>query len=167
MLLIFLKACYNKIKLFWVEKRRIVLAICAFFGHRNFLYQKYENRISAYIMELITEKNVVQFYSGFRGDFDRLCAKLVYDIKFHYPHIVNTMVLSYHPKSDFMLPSYFDDSVYLLEKDIPPRFAITYTNRKIVDLSDYIISGALLKTGGAADACKYAISKKKVVLSIF
>lgn len=146
---------------------RIVLAICAFFGHRNFSYQKYEEKISAYIMELIAEKNVVQFYSGFRGDFDILCAKLVCNIKFRYPHIVNTMVLSYHPRSDFILPTYFDDSVYLLEQEVPPRFAITYTNRKIVDLSDYIISGTLLKTGGAADACKYAMSKKKVILSIF
>ena len=85
------------------------MAICAFFGHRNFSYQKYEEKIATYIIELIAEKNVVQFFSGFRGDFDRLCAKLVYDIKFCYPHIVNTMVLSYHPRSDFVLPSYFDD----------------------------------------------------------
>lgn len=77
------------------------------------------------------------------------------------------MVLSYHPQQDFILPSCFDDSVYLLDKKVPDRFAIYYTNRKMVDLSDYIISGVMLNTGGAASACNYAKSKKKEVISIF
>lgn len=165
LLLFFLFSCYN-LYIYHYKKEKF-LAICAFFGHRNFPYKQYENKISDYIMELIKENGVTQFYSGFRGDFDRLCAEIVHKIKSAYPNIINTMVLSYYPNTDFILPSVFDDSVYLLEEKVPPRFAISYTNRKIVDLSDYIISGTILHTGGAAAACEYAASKSKIILSIF
>lgn len=143
------------------------MAVCAFFGHRNFLYSKYENVITYHIIELIEKKDVVQFYCGYRGAFDRLCAQLVSEIKKDYPKVVNTMVLSYHPREDFILPLCFDDSVYLLDKSVPPRFAISYTNKKIVEISDYIISGVANEYGGAANACNYAKRKNKTIINIF
>ena len=142
------------------------MAVCAFFGHRNFLYSKYENVIASYIIELIEQKDVIQFYCGYRGDFDRLCAHLVSEIKINYPKVINTMVLSYHPKEDFILPSCFDDSVYLLDKSVPPRFAISYTNKKIVELSDFIISGVVAGYGGAAAACNYAKKRNKTIINV-
>lgn len=143
------------------------MAACAFFGHRCFPYSRYESIITDYISELIEKKDVTQFYSGYRGEFDRLCARLVSEIKQIYPPIINTMVLSYHPREDFILPSCFDDCVYLLDKIVPPRFAISCTNKKMVEISDYIISGVKHETGGAAFACAYAKRKKKIVISLF
>ena len=108
---------------------------CTFFGHRDMDYFPYQDKIETIIIDLIQNCGVTQFYSGYRGNFDRLCAYLVWELKFRYPQIKNTLVLSYlsYKKEDFVLPKFFDDSVYLLEKPVPPRFAITHTNRKMVD----------------------------------
>lgn len=43
---------------------------CAFFGHRDNIYEEYKQQIERAIIELIEKKNVVQFYSGYRGYFD-------------------------------------------------------------------------------------------------
>lgn len=142
---------------------------CTFFGHRDVDYFPYQEKIEAILIGLIQNCGVTQFYSGYRGNFDRLCAHLVWELKFRYPQIKNTLVLSYLPykKEDFILPKFFDDSLYLLEKPVPPRFAIPHTNRKMVDLSDYILSGVNHDYGGAFTACSYARTHGKTVIDIY
>lgn len=142
---------------------------CAFFGHRDIDYFPYNEKIEEILVDLIENCGVTQFYSGYRGKFDELCAYLVWELKFQYPQIKNTLVLSYLPykKSDFVLPKYFDDSVYLLEKKVPPRFAIPHTNRRMVDLADYIVSGVNHDHGGAFTACNYARNRGKTIISIY
>lgn len=76
------------------------------------------------------------------------------------------MVVSYHPHNDLILPKYFDESVYLLEKNVPPKYAISHTNQAIVERVDYIISGVAHDWGGAWTACEYANRKKKIILNI-
>lgn len=107
---------------------------CAFFGHRNMIMEQYREKLLHIIIDLIENKDVIQFYSGFRGDFDLYCSSLIYELKDRYPHIKNTMVLSYIPGSmnendGITLPKYFDDSVYLLERSVPKRLAIIETNK--------------------------------------
>ena len=84
-----------------------------------------------------------------------------------YPHIKNTIFLSYMPKENFELPPFFDASVYLLEKQVPLRFAITYTNRLAADLADYILSGVNHNHGGAFAACRYARKREKKIINIY
>lgn len=139
---------------------------CIFLGHRDCCYDPLREKIKAAIEDLICLHNTAQFYCGYRGNFDRLCACLVCELKIKYPHIINTMLLSYHPKPDFILPDCFDDSVYLLDKPVPQRFAIIYTNRKAVEISDYILSGVIRDYGGAFTACKYARKLGKTIINI-
>ena len=142
---------------------------CAFFGHRDVDYFSYNEKIETLLVNLIENCGVTQFYSGYRGKFDELCAYLVWELKFQYPQIKNTLVLSYLPykKADFVLPKYFDDSVYLLEKQVPPRFAIPHTNRRMVELADYIVSGVNHDHGGAFAAYNYARNRGKTIISIY
>ena len=142
---------------------------CTFFGHRDMDYFPYQDKIEAILIDLIQNCGVTQFYSGYRGNFDRLCAYLVWELKFRYPQIKNTLVLSYlsYKKEDFVLPKFFDDSVYLLETPVPPRFAITHTNRKMVDLAGYVVSGIKHEHGGAFTACKYARKHGKIMIDIY
>lgn len=141
---------------------------CSFFGHReSFRYNNCENKITNIIKDLIENHNVSQFYSGFRGKFETLCANIVCKSKNQYPHIINTLVLSYHPNKNFWLPSCFDNSVYLLEKKVPPKFAITYTNKRLVDISDFIVSGVDRNNGGAFAACQYAKRNNKIIINIY
>lgn len=140
---------------------------CAFFGHRSYPYAPYRDALKALIVNLIENHGVTEFYNGFRGDFDRLCAEVVYELTEEFSTIKNILVLSYHPNADFKLPRYFSESIYLLEKSVLPRYAITYTNRAIVNRVDFIISGVALHSGGAWSACEYARRRKKPIISIF
>lgn len=138
----------------------------SFFGHRNYDYTPYKEKLRAVIVDLIENHGVKIFYNGYRGNFDRLCAELVHDLKKSYPDIINIMVLSYLDLKDFNLPKYFDESIYLLERRVPPQYAILCTNQEIVLRSDYIISGICYHLGGAYAAYEFARQKKKVILGI-
>lgn len=134
--------------------------------------EQYRDKLLNIIVDLIENKGVVQFYSGFRGDFDVYCSYLIHELKARYPQIKNTMVLSYVPQpteeSDdkFELPKCFDDSIYLLERQVPKRLAIIETNKCLVDKVDYIIAGVILHGGGAYTACEYAYKKKKPIINV-
>lgn len=145
---------------------------CAFFGHRNMNVEQYREKLLNIIVDLIENKGVVQFYSGFRGDFDVFCSYLIHELKARYPQIKNTMVFSYlpevseNPEYNFELPKCFDDSVYLLERQVPKRLAIIETNKCLVDKVDYIIAGVMTHGGGAYAACEYANKKKKPIINV-
>lgn len=128
---------------------------CAFFGHKNYDYTPYEDKIRERIVYLIN-RGVTEFYNGYRGRFDSMCARIVHDLKKQYPQIKNIMVLSYMPDNDFEKPDVFDETVYLLEQRVPLKYAISHTNRMLVQTVNYIVSGVVWKWGGARTACNYA-----------
>ncbi len=134
--------------------------------------EQYREKLRRTVIDLIEEKGVSQFYSGFRGDFDIYSSKLIYEIKNKYPQIRNTPVLSYIPEATevldntFVLPKCFDDSVYLLERRVPKRYAIIETNKRMVDEADYIVVGVITHCGGAYNACEYAQKRKKPIISV-
>ena len=82
------------------------------------------------------------------------------------------MVLSYMPEASsdpdysFKLPKYFDDSVYLMERQVPPRLAIIETNKRLIDMVNYIVAGVILHGGGAYTAIEYAFKRKKPIISV-
>lgn len=139
---------------------------CAFFGHRDYDYKKERDRITELILGLIETEGVTQFYSGYRGNFDLTCCAIVRELKKRFSGITLMMVLSYHPREGFEVPTVFDDSVYLLERNVPLRYAISETNKLLVDRVDFILSGAIYDYGGAAKAVEYARRRKKIIWSI-
>lgn len=145
---------------------------CVFFGHQKLNVWQYREKLLEILKDLIENKGVTQFYSGFRGDFDVYCSFLVYELKDKYPQIKNTMALSYVPKesanstSAFDLPRCFDDSVYLLERKVPKRLAIIETNKSLVDIVDFVVTGVMTHFGGAYMACEYACKRRKPILSV-
>ena len=138
---------------------------CAFFGHSIYYYGPYYPKLKCLVVDLIN-RGVTHFYNGFRGAFDQLCADLVYLLRKDYPHIKNVLVLSYKPKPDFVLPMYFDEAIYLQDNNVPPKFAICNTNRKLVQSVDFIISGVERLTGGAKSTCDYAKRALKSMYNI-
>ena len=134
--------------------------------------EQYREKLLHIIVDLIENKGVTQFYSGFRGNFDVYCSHLIYELKERYPHIKNTMVFSYIPEAPddpdyaFELPKCFDDSIYLLERKVPRRLAIIETNKCLVDMVDIIVAGVMTHFGGAYMACEYAYKRKKPIISV-
>lgn len=138
---------------------------CAFFGHRDYPYENFEGQIRDSLIDLIENYEVKEFYCGARGDFDWLCAKIVYKLKAQYPFIKCICVWSYMPQKNERHP-YFDGSVYLLEKKVPSLYAISETNRRLVDKVEYIISGVMHTWGGAWAAVERGIKKGKTIIHI-
>lgn len=139
------------------------MAKCAFLGHRDWDYFPYKSQIKEIIIDLIENKEVTEFYNGCRGNFDRICIDVVCELKKYYPHIRLIQVLSYHPDKSFVLTPRFDDSVYLLEKEVPQKFAIYHTNRRLVELVDYIISGVRKSGSRVRNAYSHAKHLKKEI----
>ncbi len=141
----------------------------AVFGHRDMEYRSYAQTIEEILTELIERCGVTQFYIGGRGEFDGICAGIIKRLKVKYPDVRNTLILSYIPtkKEEFYLPESYDDSIYLLEKRVPPRLAILKTNELMVLRSDYILSGVKHTWGGAYTAVAFAKKKGKTVFEIF
>lgn len=140
---------------------------CAFFGHINYNYNSYKEFIESIIAKMIEIYGVTQFYAGDRGDFDDVCASIVCKLKEKYPQIKMTRVFSYIPKEEDEYSSqYYDDSVYLLERYVPPKRAIIQTNKALVNKVDYVILGLRFSCGDAATAAKYAYKRKKKIVNI-
>ena len=141
---------------------------CTFFGHRKYDYREYADKIEEIAESLIVDCDVQQFYSGGRGNFDIMCAKVVKKLQLKYPNVKITQVLSYIPEEkENNILSFFDDSLYLLERNVPKRFAIIETNKLLVNKVDFIISGVEHGFGGASQAVEYAQRKQKNIISIF
>lgn len=140
---------------------------CAFFGHRDGLYESKREIVKEIVTDLIEKEGVNQFYIGGRGAFDSICADIVHGLKKHFPWIKNTLVLSYIPTKDFILSARYDDSVYLLEKAVLPKFAIWETNKLIIDRCDFIITAVGKECGGAYRALQYAKRQGKRTWNVF
>lgn len=144
------------------------MKICCYFGHSNYGYSDYFEIIKTTFKRLIEDEGITEFYGGGRGLFDSLCSHVIHELKSVYPHIRNYLILSYIPvsNSNFYLDEKYDGSIYMLEEKVLPRFAISKTNERMVDVSEVVVSGVLHTWGGAYTACKYAKRKKKRIISI-
>ena len=145
---------------------RYNMSSCAFFGHKDFDYTPYEESLRECIVNLIKNEGVTRFYSCGMGKFENMCARIVGQLRKKYPQVQNTLVLSYIPKENFELDIYFDDSVYLLDKKVPLRFATNHTNRKLVGKVDFIVTGVTRKYGSAKSACDYAKRLRKPMINV-
>ena len=140
---------------------------CAFFGHREYPYTQSIEEIERGIVMLITEYEVTEFYVGLRGAIDRVCMTIMRRLKQRYPFIRCIRVWSYRPRGDEDVVEGIDETVYLLERFVPPTYAIAETNKILVQKVDYILSGILHRWGGAWMAVEYAKKKGKKVIEVF
>lgn len=101
------------------------------------------------------------FYLGGYGAFDSLAAAVLRELKKNYPHIQIVLVLAYlNRKID---TSGYDSTLYPELEKVPPRFAISKRNERMVDLSDVVVAYVTHGWGGAAKTLEYAKRKRKVI----
>lgn len=103
------------------------------------------------------------FYLGGRGGFDALAAGVMLELKKTYPHIQIVLVLAYLNKEEDSED--YDYTLYPGLEDVPPRFAISKRNERMVEMSDVVVAYVTHDWGGAAKTLKYAKQKKKVIYS--
>ena len=113
---------------------------CFFIGHRE-ADEWLLSRLERIVEQLITEENIRYFYVGGYGGFDRIAATAVKKAKQQHPNITLMLVLPYHPADrPVETPNGFDGTYYPdgLE-NVPKRYAITRTNRILVDSCDWLV----------------------------
>ena len=135
--------------------------ICTFFGHRDCPFQ-IESTLKREIINLIENFSVDTFYVGNNGNFDKIVYKTLLSLKHSYK-IKIYVIFAYLSTSRVIV----QDSIYPegLEK-VPPRFAIPWRNKWMVNNSDYVIAFLRHDFGGAAKSVIYAEKKGVKVIRI-
>ena len=114
---------------------------CFFIGHRE-ADERLLPILTAAIERLITEEQVLFFYVGRYGGFDRIAATAIKHLKLHHPDITLMLVLPYHPGERIIETPYGFDGTYYPEglEKVPRRYAIVRANKIMVKQSDWLIS---------------------------
>ena len=141
------------------------MASCTFFGHRN-TPSKIAPVLYSLLIDLIEDKNVVDFYVGNEGNFDHLVKRTLKNLKKTHPNIRYTIVLAYMPGKR---EAYQDDqdTIYPdgLEKS-PPKYAIINRNMWMINRSDYVVVYVDRIFGGAANFKQRSEKKGKIVFNL-
>ena len=138
--------------------------ICTFFGHRD-TPPEIKTLLRQVISELIEQQGVRRFYVGNQGNFDAMARSLL--AEFEQSHGISyEIVLAYLPRQEDPLCD--TDHTLLPEgiESVPPRFAIEYRNKWMIDHSDIVVTYVRHSFGGAAKFKKLAQKKKKTVIEL-
>lgn len=135
---------------------------CTFFGHSDAPYE-IESTLKSKIIDLISDKKVNTFYVGNNGNFDKMVQKILSDLSKQYI-VKSYVVLAYLPDkySDYKLTTLFPEEIEL----VPPKFAISYRNKWMIEKADYVITYVAHSFGGAYKAKTLAEKKKKITINI-
>ena len=138
--------------------------ICTFFGHRD-APTEIKTLLRQVISELIEKQGVNRFYVGNQGNFDAMARSLL--AEFEQTHGIRyEIVLAYLPRQEDPLCD--ADHTLLPEgiETVPPRFAIEYRNKWMIDHSDIVVTYVHRSFGGAAKFKKLAEKRNKVLIQI-
>lgn len=102
------------------------------------------------------------FYLGGYEAFDGLAAAVLRELKKTYRHIQIVLVLAYLNRN--VNAAGYDSTLYPELEEVPPRFAISKRNEKMVEMADVVIAYVTHNWGGAAKTLEYAKRKRKTIL---
>ncbi len=140
------------------------LKTCTFFGHKD-APQIVKLELQIVLSNLIGQ-GVKQFYVGNQGNFDAMVTGVLKELeqshRIHYE-----VVLAYMPKRE---DSLYDSAHTVLPEGIeavPPRFAIDYRNKWMLECSDIVVTYVCRSFGGAAKFKELAKRKNKTVIELY
>ena len=135
---------------------------CTFFGHRD-TPQTVKPALQTVLQELI-EQGVRQFYVGNQGNFDAMVTGVLKELE--QSHAIQfEIVLAYLPKKKD--PFYETHSILPEEiETVPPRFAIEYRNKWMIEHSDIVVTYVRRSFGGAAKFKALATKKDKTIIEL-
>lgn len=110
--------------------------ICFMFGNRDTPPEAREF-IEGSVELHIVDDGVTEFIVGQYGNFDRMAASVVMEMKQKYPHVRLTLLTPYYPTE---VPEGFDGSIFPEGLEyIPKQIAIVAANHYMIDHADYVI----------------------------
>ena len=135
---------------------------CFFIGHRE-ADERLLPKLTTVVERLITEEQVLYFYVGGYGGFDRIAGAAVKQAKIQHPDIVLKLVLPYHPaERPIEVPAGYDGTYYPdgLE-NVPRQYTIVRANRIMVDTSDWLIAYVRHGASNSRSLLEYAQRREK------
>ena len=145
--------------------------IVAFCGHSTFLKSvEYEKKVIAVLEELVGDATA-QMYLGGYGAFDEFAYACCKKYKANHPNVSLVYITpyispEYQSSRLIYIKEVYDEILYPPIEDKPPRFAISYRNRWMVENAQYVISFVEHTWGGAYQTYKHAKRKGKMVFNI-
>lgn len=146
----------------------------SFFGHRainNFSY--IEEQLENVIVELLYNKEYVEFLVGRNGEFDQLVSSTIRRLKKQYraENCYHTLVLPYdmaiYKNNVSSFESYYDQvDIYESFDKVHFKASILNRNYEMVDRSNLIVFYIEREFGGAYQTFKYAKTKKKDIIKL-
>ena len=117
-------------------------------------------------VESLIKKGVNKFISGGMGGFDRISARVVFDLKKKYPRIKNYLAIPYLNFKIFNEELF--DEIILPEgiEFMPYKITIPFRNHYMVDNAKYAVCFVKYRTGGAAATYRYASRQELKIINL-
>lgn len=132
-----------------------------FFGHRDVSNEK-ESILRSTLIELIENHNANLFYVGNNGNFDSMVYRQLKNLSQKY-NIEYIVVLPYLSDKDInQTDTLFPEGLEF----VPPRFAISWRNKWMIQHSDTIVSCTTRDYGGAWQFTELARKQGKKIIKI-
>lgn len=134
---------------------------CFFIGHRDTEEAIYP-KLCAAVERHVLECDVTEFIVGHYGNFDRLAAKAVMEVRKQYPQIALLLLIPYHPaERPVKEPEGYDGTFYPPGQErVPRKLAIVRANRYMIDHVDYLIAYAWHPGSNTKALIEYAEKQK-------
>ncbi len=138
----------------------------AFCGHSDFSKSGQNERMLTLIEGLVGGEDV-EFYNGYRGNFDCFAAECVKEYKSKHANaksVFFTPYLSENYNGNVAKRSLFDEIVYPGLEGVPLKFAIVKRNEVMIESCDVLICYIKRTFGGAYKAYEYARKRNKRIV---
>ena len=140
--------------------------IVTFCGHSDFFESNKYEKLLQDILEREIGTCSAEMYLGGYGGFDSFAYECCKKFKVNHPNVSLVFVTPYM-KVDPIYRQSYDSVLYPGLEDKPPKFAITYRNRYMIDRSDLVIAYIDHDWGGAYKTYEYAMRKSKRIINLY
>lgn len=136
---------------------------CTFFGHKE-TPETVKPLLRETLIDLIEHHEADTFYVGNNGHFDGMAASVLKELKEIYPNIEYHVVLAYLRNDGCKNehPTEFPEGI----ESSPPKFAIDFRNKWMLNKADTVIAYITHGWGGAATFAGQAKRKKKQKINL-
>ena len=140
--------------------------IITFCGHSDFVAKDGDKDRFLKLLESLCGREDTDFYLGGYGSFDLFCLGCCKEFKRTHENATVTFVTPYMDEKYLKdRKDGYDKIIYPELEKLPPRYAISYRNRYMVDKADVVVCFIKRSFGGAYKAYSYAKKKDKKIIS--
>ena len=141
--------------------------IVTFCGHADFSEHQRCRPILLSLLEQKIGKTPTDFYLGGYGAFDAFAYACCKEFQATHPQVKLIYVTPYladrHLKT---LSEQYDSILYLPIENAPPKYAISYRNREMIQRADWVVAYVTRNYGGAYQTYRFAQNLKKEIFNL-